>query len=128
VSRRFDACEIGGSFGRNWLPRFDWHYPIEFPLNERGRRFFEERAAALELATFVRVGARGKARRAMKRGAAAPPAEQLVDPKRPYLVVASGGTRFRVSMTASTGRRFFIEIDRGRIGRKNVGRPLAFVR
>ena len=128
VSRRFDACEIGASFGRNWLPRFDWHYPIEFPLNERGRRFFEERAAALELATFVRVGARGRARRAMKRGAAAPPAERLVDAQRPYLVVASGGTRFRVSMTASTGRRFFIEIDRGRIGRKNVGWPLAFVR
>lgn len=128
VSRRFDACQIGTGFGRNWLPRFDWHWPIEFPLTDRGRRFFEERAAAIELATFVRTGARGEARRAMKRGGVAPPAERLVDPNRPYVAVTSAGRRFRASTTASTGRRFYIEIERGRIGRKNVGRPLAFVR
>jgi hypothetical protein len=127
VARRYDACELGAQFGRNWLPRLDWHWPVELPLTERGRRFFEERAAALELAHFVRNGARKRARRAMKRGAAAPPAASLRDPARPYIQVSAEGTQFTASLTASTGRRFFVEIDRGRIRRSNA-KELAFVR
>jgi hypothetical protein len=89
--------------------------------------FFEERAAARELAHFVRNGVRRQARIQMKAGAPAPPAERLFDRDRPYTAVSSGGDRFRGSLTAPTGRRFFIEIVQGRIGRKNVGLPLAFV-
>jgi hypothetical protein len=125
--RRFDGCQIGAGFGRNWLPRYDWHWPIEFPLTERGRRFFEDRAAALELAHFVRNGTRLRARKAMKRGAAPPRAARLRDPKRPYIEVSSIRNGFRAAMRSSTGRRFFIEIVRGRIGRTNANR-LAFVR
>jgi hypothetical protein len=125
----FDGCEVGGAgFGRNWLPRFDWHGMLEIALTRRGRAFFEERATARELAHFVRNGPRRQARIKMKRGAPAPPAERLDDRSRPYIKVAARGNRFRASMTASTGRRFFIEIVRGRIGSRNVGLPLAFVR
>jgi hypothetical protein len=125
----FDACEFGGAgFGRNWLPRFDWHGMLEIALRPRGRDFFEERAAARELAHFVRNGSRRDARKQMKRGAPAPPVERLEDRSRPYIAVVSNGDRFRASMTASTGRRFFIEIVRGRIGPRNVDRRLAFVR
>jgi hypothetical protein len=125
----FDGCELGGvGFGRNWLPRFDWHGFLEIPLTARGRRFFEERAAARELAHFVRNGARLLARNRMKAGAAAPPAARLSDPDRPYIAVSSRGDRFRASLTATTGRRFFIEIVHGRIGPRNVSLPLAFVR
>jgi hypothetical protein len=127
ISRRLDACEIGASFGRNWLPRFDWHGLVEIPLTERGRRFFEERAAAIELGHFVRNGMRKRARAAMKRGAPAPPAASLRDPARPYIRVSAGGDRFTASLTASTGRRFFVEIERGRIARTNA-RRLAFIR
>ena len=127
TSRRFDACEIGAQFGRNWLPRLDWHWPVEIPLTERGRRYFEERAAAIELGHFVRNGARKRARGAMKRGAPAPPASSLRDPARPYIRVSASGDGFTVSLTASTGRRFFVEIKRGRIGRTNAKR-LAFIR
>jgi hypothetical protein len=127
TSRRFDACEIGASFGRNWLPRFDWHWPVEIPLTDRGRRFFEERAAAIELGHFVRNGTRKRARVAMKRGAPAPPAASLRDPARPYIEVSAAGDRFTASLTASTGRRFFVEIRRGRIARTNA-RRLAFIR
>jgi hypothetical protein len=123
----FDACELGGQFGRNWLPRFDWHWPLEIPLTSRGRRWFEERAAARELGHFVRNGARKQARQAMKRGASAPPAAWLQDPARPYIRVFASGDGFTASLTASTGRRFFIEIERGRIGRTNA-RRLAFIR
>lgn len=123
----FDGCELGTGFGRNWLPRFGWHGPLEIALTKRGNRFFEERAAARELATFVRSGPMGRARRAMKGGAPAPAVGRLVDPSRPYIDVTSGRDRIQASLIASTGRRFFIEIVRGRIGRKNVGLPLAFV-
>ena len=124
---RFDACELGGQFGRNWLPRFDWHWPLEIPLTTRGRRWFEDRAAARELGHFVRNGTRNRARVAMKRGAPAPPATSLRDPARPYIRVSAGGDRFAASLTASTGRRFFVEIERGRIARTNA-KGLAFIR
>jgi hypothetical protein len=123
----YDGCELGTGYGRNWLPRFDWHGPLEITLTERGRRYFDERAAARELAHFVRNGARRQARIRMRAGAAAPPAAQLADPSRADIDVTSSGARFRASLTAPTGRRFYIEIVRGRIGQKNVGLPLAFV-
>jgi hypothetical protein len=124
----YDGCELGTGYGRNWLPRFDWHGPLEITLSERGRRYFDDRAAARELAHFVRNGVRRQARIRMRAGAAAPPAARLADPSRPDIVVTSSGDRFYASLTAPTGRRFSIEIVRGRIGRKNVGLPLAFVR
>jgi hypothetical protein len=115
-----DACEVGGGLGRNWLPRFDWHGPFEIPLTDRGRRFFEERAAARELADFVRTGKRRQARVEMKRGEPAPPAERLEDFRTPHIQVSSTGNRFTASLEASTGRRFSIEIVRGRIASTNA--------
>jgi hypothetical protein len=127
ASGPFDACELGGMFGRNWLPRFDWHWPLEIGLTARGRRWFEERAAARELGHFVRNGTRLRARRAMKRGAPAPAASALRDPARPYLRVSSNGDRFTAAITAPTGRRLFVDVVRGRIARTNA-RRLAFIR
>ena len=127
ASGPFDACELGGMFGRNWLPRFDWHWPLEIGLTARGRRWFEERAAARELGHFVRNGPRQRARQAMKRGELAPPSETLRDAARPEIRVAANANGFTASLTASTGRRFFVEIDRGRIGRTNA-KSLAFIR
>lgn len=119
ISPPFDVCELGLGQGRNALPRFNWHGPVEIPLTERGRRFFEERAAAREVTTFARVGAMRRARAAMRRGASAPPAAELAD-RKGRVVVTSGGDRITVSLTASTGRRFFVEIVRGRVARTNA--------
>lgn len=127
ASGPFDACELGGMFGRNWLPRFDWHWPLEIGLTARGRRWFEERAAARELGHFVRNGPRKLTRQAMKRGEPARPVETLRDPARPEITVAASANGFTASLTASSGRRFFVEIDRGRIGRTNA-KGLAFIR
>lgn len=115
----FDVCELGLGQGRNALPRFNWHGPVEIPLTERGRRFFEDRAAAREITTFARVGAIRRAREAMRDGKPAPPAAELADPKG-RVIVTSSGNRIRLSLTASTGRRFFVEIIRGRIARTNA--------
>lgn len=120
MSPPFDVCELGLGQGRNQLPRFDFHGPVEIPLTERGRRFFEERAAAREVTTFARVGAMRRAREAMRKGAPAPPAAQLADP-RGRVAVVSSGDRITVSLEATTGRRFFVEIVRGRLGRTNAG-------
>ncbi|HET8651303.1 MAG TPA: hypothetical protein VFM13_01900 [Gaiellaceae bacterium] len=116
----FDACELGGGFGRNWLPRYDFHWPLEIGLTARGRSWFENRAAARELAHFVRTGPRRRARKAMRQGAPAPDAARLRDPGRPGIRVRASGDRFTASLTASTGRRFFIEIDGGRVLRSNT--------
>jgi hypothetical protein len=116
----FDGCELGTGFGRNWLRRFDFHGMLELPLTAAGRSYFDERAAARELAYFVRSGPRQAARREMRAGRPARPAEQLRDRSRPYIAVVSSGDRFRVTLTAPTGRRFFVEIVRGSIRRTNA--------
>jgi hypothetical protein len=120
MSPPFDACELGLGQGRNQLPRFGFHGPVEIPLTERGRRFFEERAAAREITTFARVGAMRRAREAMRRGTPAPAAATLADP-RGRVAVVSSGYRITVSLRATTGRRFFVEIVRGRVVRTNAG-------
>jgi hypothetical protein len=117
--RPFDVCELGLGQGRNQLPRFNFHGPVEIPLTELGRRFFEERAAAREVTTFARVGAMRRAREAMRQGAPPPPAATLADPKG-RVTVASGGDRITVSLDATTGRRFFVEIAQGRVVRTNA--------
>ncbi|HEY7707172.1 MAG TPA: hypothetical protein VH968_08405 [Gaiellaceae bacterium] len=116
----FDACELGGGFGRNWLPRYEWHWPLEIGLTTRGRRWFDDRAAARELAHFVRNGARRRARAAMRQGSPAPPAARLLDPARPDIRVTSGGNRFTASLRSPSGRRFFVEIDGGNVLRSNT--------
>jgi hypothetical protein len=50
----FDACELGTGLGRNWFPRFNWHGGLEIPLTDRGRRWFEQRAAARKRAAAAR--------------------------------------------------------------------------
>jgi hypothetical protein len=116
----FDGCELGSGFGRNWLRRFAFHGMLELPLSEAGRRYFTDRAAARELAYFVRSGPRRAARRKMRAGRPAPPAEQLRDRAQPHITVASSRDRFTATLTASTGRRFFVEIVRGSIRRTNA--------
>jgi hypothetical protein len=98
---------------------------FEIPLTEAGRRYFQERAAARELAYFVRSGPRRTARKRMRKGASAPPAQRLTDPSRPHIAVLSSGDRFTASLTAPTGRRFFVEIVRGSVGRTNAKRLAA---
>ena len=54
VRAPYDGCEIGGSYGHTWPDRFRSHAAVEVPFTSRGRRYFEERAAARDLAAFIR--------------------------------------------------------------------------
>ena len=52
----FDGCEIQASYGHRWPDRFDSHSAVEVAFTERARRYFDDRAAARDLALFVRSG------------------------------------------------------------------------
>ncbi len=59
----FDGCEIQASYGHRWPDRFDSHSAVEVAFTERGRRYFDDRAAARDLALFVRSGEMRQIRR-----------------------------------------------------------------
>jgi hypothetical protein len=50
----FDFCETGGMYGRAWNISLGTHELVEVPFTAIGRRYLDERAAARDLAHFVR--------------------------------------------------------------------------
>lgn len=140
VHAPFDACEVRGSYGRRWGSAAGWHSAVEIPFNDKARRFFAERAAARELAYFVRSPVLRAARQAMRRGRAAPTAETIA--RRVGNPVVGMGGRDAWPPTGTIGvwtrgnrmvvvkrvdeQRLFVEIERGKVARTNI-RGLAFV-
>lgn len=132
----FDGCEIGGDYGHRWPDRFGSHSVVEIPLTKDGAAFFTDRAAARDLAAFVRQGTIQKLRRqdakAIRAGlaryaprvseinsaSAAPSAGRIG-----YLVSSSGVTFVEAS---PTGKRFEVVVENGRITHQNL-KPYAFV-
>jgi hypothetical protein len=139
----YDGCSIQGEYGRRWNDPRGMHALVEVPLTERGRRFFAERAAARDLAYFVRSPRIKALRRALKRDAGAVlPASDEVARRFPERVVAlrsataqppggqigvwTDGRRRLVASRVVSGRLLFVELRSGRIGRHNI-EHLAFV-
>jgi hypothetical protein len=52
----YDGCEIGGLYGHRWNDAYGTRTAVEIPLTPAGRKFFNDRAAARDLAYFVRSG------------------------------------------------------------------------
>lgn len=134
LPKPWDGCEIQGSYGHRWPDRHGTHSAVEIPLTVKGRRYFADRAAARDLALFVRAA---KMQRIRKMTGA-----QLLAALEPYPLVrlASAGQappagRIGYAQTPSgvtfversrTGRRFFVEVRDRRIRRQNL-RPYGFV-
>jgi len=125
LGRPLDGCVIaGGRYGHRWPDRFGSHSPVEIPLTPRGRRFFADRAAARDLALFVR------ARRMQQiRKLDGPAFERELHRAYPRLgriryTLTERGVTF--SETSSTGRRFEVVVRDGRIVRQNL-KPYAVV-
>ena len=132
-----DGCEIQGSYGHRWPDKFDSHSAVELAFTKRGRRYFADRAAARDIALFVR-------RKDVKRIRALPPADlkrelqlrygrQIVqlteqDARPPAGTIGywTGPERTVFSRISETGRRFDIEIEGERIAEHNLEK-LAFV-
>lgn len=133
----FDGCTISGSGGHYWHDRLGTHSEVEGPLTPRGRRYFEDRAAARDLAEFVRSGKTQVLRRqtgraliaAVKRAYGSQvdilASASAVAPAGRVGVFVSGTTTV-FSERSTVGVRFFVEFKNGKRARDNV-RGIAFV-
>jgi hypothetical protein len=138
----YDGCQVSGSFGRRWGSGRSWHAPVELALTAAGRRYFAERAAARELAYFVRSPAMSAVRRALKRETGeAPPAAELAGrfdgaavglaspdanpPEGKIGIWTDADDQIKLTKVVG-GKTLFVELREGRIARTNA-RPLAFI-
>jgi hypothetical protein len=132
-----DGCDIQGSYGHRWPDKFGSHSAVEFAFTERGRRHFADRAAARDLALFVRRKDVKQIRRlapaelerqleASYGGQIVELAEQMGRPPAGKIGYWIGPERTVFSRMSETGRRFSVEVEAGRIARHNLEK-LAFV-
>lgn len=137
LPRPYDGCEIQGSYGHVWPDRDHSHSAVEIAFDGRARRFFADRAAARDLALFVRSRDVQRLRRltgdalatALKRRYAGaitrlPSLRAALEPDR--LGYVSGPTTTVFVEYSTTGRRFTVTVRGGRIVRQDV-KPLALV-
>ena len=132
----YDGCEIGGLYGHRWNDAFGTRTAIEIWLTPSGRHFFNDRAAARDLAYFVR------SRRVQQQIRLSSTPElglgwyvqrypgRVIKLKSPGITVAKdvigvwiGARTIVFTATSSTGRRFFVVATRGtyKLPRKNLG-------
>ena len=139
----FDVCAVGGGYGRRWGTPHGMRSALEVAFNERGRRYFAERAAARDLAYFVRSPELTAIRRTQKAGRDAPTSAEIARRFRTRRVRAlaspteatpvgvigvwsDGKTVIEVSERAADGRRLFVRLRAGRLSTHNL-HSLAFV-
>jgi hypothetical protein len=133
----FDGCSVGGTGGQSWHDRYGTHSEVEVAFNVRGKRYFEDRAAARDLAEFVRSKQTrlirvktGQALRAAVRKAYGNQVDILasasaVAPAGRVGVYVSGTTT-TFSEQSTVGVRFFVEFNNGKRVRDDL-RGIAFV-
>jgi hypothetical protein len=128
VGTPFDGCEVQASIGRRWPDPLGGHAAVEIPLTTAGRRFFTDRAAARDLALFVRSRRMHQLRKEpaaqAKRDIEAAYGHQLT--RSPIRISVTNPTTLRFTETSPTGRRFHVTIKNGRISSQNL-KPYGFV-
>jgi hypothetical protein len=125
---RLDGCEIGGFGGHRWPDTFAGHTPIELAFDAKARAYFANRAAARDLALFVRTARVQKirhetARRALRDLRAAYGRELAHSAIR---IQAVSPDTLRFSERSTAGRLFTVVVTRGRIKKQNLS-PFALV-
>jgi hypothetical protein len=115
----WDGCEIQGEYGHRWPDRFGSHSAVELPFTAVGRRWFSDRAAARDLALFVRSRRMHELRK--ETGAVFARDLRAAYP-------SLGRIRYRLTPTGVTFSegRFRVVVSHGRIVRQNL-KPYAFV-
>jgi hypothetical protein len=133
----FDGCELQGTYGHRWRDQYGPHSVVEIALTPRARRYFENRAAARDLALFVRSRKTQQLRKqtgpaliaALRRaygGAVVVlSTEKEAAPAR-VVGVWTSGRRTIFSERSTVGVRFYVELVDGKITKETV-RGLAFV-
>jgi hypothetical protein len=136
----YDGCEIGGLYGHRWNDAFGTRNAVEIWLTARGRHYFNDRAAARDLAYFVRSGRVHKIRisadpRAGLEALMRRYPGRIVELRSPSGRAPEDRVGFWIgqgtlvfTVTSSTKRRLFVVAKRGsfRLPSHNLG-DLAFV-
>ncbi len=116
----YDGCEAEGAYGHTWPDRFSSHSTVEIAFTSRGRRYFADRAAARDLALYVRSRhLHGLAGIRRLRSTFTPLPSDTIG------YVPRGGTTTYVEQS-TTGRRFFVILRGDKVVSENV-KPLGFV-
>jgi hypothetical protein len=136
----FDVCEVSGTYGSYWNDEEGPRELVEAPFTAIGRRYFDERATARDLAYFVRTRKMWAIRKAIHRGEPAPGPDQLArrfgdrvvplasrDDAAPLgkIGVWTEGDAIVASEMTPGGRRLFVTVQATRIGANNI-RDLSF--
>jgi hypothetical protein len=128
VGTPFDGCEVQASIGRTWPDPLDNRAAVEIPFTPAGRRFFADRAAARDLALFVRSRRMHQLRKEpaaqAKRDIDAAYGRNLA--RSPIRMTLVSPTTLRFTETSATGKRFQVTIRNGRINSQNL-KPYGFV-
>jgi hypothetical protein len=128
VGTPLDGCEVQASIGHRWPDVLANHAAVEIPLTPAGRRFFANRAAARDLALFVRSRRMQQLRKEpaaqAKRDIEATYSRNLAHS--PIRITVIDATSLRFSETSPTGRHFHVTVRHGRISNQSV-KPYAFV-
>ena len=136
VPHPYDGCEIEATYGHTWPDKFGSHSAVEIPLTATGSTFFADRAAARDLALFVR-SKRGHALRS-ENGASASRDLAKIGPRVVRLASADatppvGKIGYAITTSgivfveqSTTGERFNVVIKNGHIKKQNI-KPYGFV-
>jgi hypothetical protein len=133
----YDGCSLGTMHGWTWNDPRGTHREVEIGFTATGRRFYDEQAAARDLALFVR---RREIQRFRRGGVAHFDALARTHPGRVVRLTSStaspgrgqigywfgGAGTFTFTTTSAGGRRLFVEVREGKIARHNLA-ELAFV-
>jgi hypothetical protein len=123
----YDGCEIQGSYGHLWPDSNGSHSAVEIAFTARGRHFFADRAAARDLALFVRSRRMQQIRKEQ--------GQQLLNDIHAIYGNALAHSRIHYTLTgngitfteaSTTGKQFTVAISHDRIARQNL-KPYAFV-
>ena len=116
----YDGCEVQGGYGHTWPDRNGSHSAVEIPFTARARHFFADRAAARDLALYVRSRAHHglDGITALVSSTAPLPADTI------GFVRGAAGTTYVERST--TGKRFAVTVLGTKVTRQNV-KPYAFV-
>lgn len=123
-----DGCDVEASIGRTWPDRLHNHAAVEIPLTAKGREFFADRAAARDIALFVRSRRMHTLRKEPAVQARADIVQTYATPLRHSAIAITVVDRatLRFSERSVTGKRFFVTVHNGRISSQNL-KPYAFV-
>ncbi len=131
------GCDVQGTYGHLWPDRDHGHSAAEIAFTPAARDFFQDRAAARDLALFLRSKSMHATRRlagdALARRIQRQYGTKIVrldspgaSPPHDRIGYATTGETTTFVEQSTTGRRFFVHVAHGRIRGQNL-RPFALV-